>query len=149
MYSYNIWSGTDLNKSIQYQTEYTTGRDITVTSSNEYSNTGDYSIKLISNENSAWVRFKLQEISQYVGKTLTVSAMIYSPLTTLGVSLTFFDSNNVFIKNRLSLYAFPLKLSMLLLDKNLLFHRQQKLIHILYYSYYHHFNIIIIIYLMI
>ena len=98
LYSYNIWSGTDLNKSIQYQTEYTTGRDITVTSSNEYSNTGDYSIKLISNENSAWVRFKLQEISQYVGKTLTVSAMIYSPLTTLGVSLTFFDSNNNVIK---------------------------------------------------
>lgn len=98
MYSYNIWSGTDLNKSIQYQTEYTTGRDITVTSSNEYSNTGDYSIKLISNENSAWVRFKLQEISQYVGKTLTVSAMIYSPLTTLGVNLTFFDSNNNVIK---------------------------------------------------
>lgn len=98
MYSYNIWSGTDLNKSIQYQTEYTTGRDITVTSSNEYSNTGDYSIKLISNENNAWVRFKLQEISQYVSKTLTVSAMIYSPLTTLGVSLTFFDSNNNVIK---------------------------------------------------
>ena len=35
LYSYNIWSGTDLNKSIQYQTEYTTGRYITVTSSNE------------------------------------------------------------------------------------------------------------------
>ena len=98
LYSYNIWSGTDLNKSIQYQTEYTTGRDITVTSSNEYSNTGDYSIKLISNENNAWVRFKLQEISQYVGNTLTVSAMIYSPLTTLGVNLTFFDSNNNVIK---------------------------------------------------
>ena len=98
LYNYNLWSGTDYNKSLTYKTDYITGHSISVSSSNEHSSKGDYSIKIIPNE-EAWVRFPLNITSDYVGKTAHFSAKVYTNVSCTAYLLLFNNDSQLSMKS--------------------------------------------------
>lgn len=97
LFNHNLWSGTDLNKSLSYNTEYITGHVVTVSSSNSFSTNGDYSIELNPSE-TAWVRFPIPCASGDLSKIVTASVDIYSPNANCMVYLLFMDDKNNTIK---------------------------------------------------
>ena len=93
LFNHNLWSGTDLNKSLIYNTEYSSGHLVTVSSNSNFSTNGNYSIELNPSE-TAWVRFPIPFTSEDINKIVTASFELYSPNTNCEVHLLFMDGNN-------------------------------------------------------
>ena len=98
LFNHNLWSGTDLNKSLIYNTEYITGHAaVSVLPNNNFSTNGNYSIEL-NPSGVAWVRFPILCASGDLSKIVTASVDIYSPNANCIVYLLFMDDNNIAIK---------------------------------------------------
>lgn len=86
LYSINLWSGGELNNSLN-PSEYVTNGSFVI--SEIWSNKGNKSIKL----NGNWIRFPISITSEDVGKTATVKAKVFVPNETVTCHLMLNDSS--------------------------------------------------------
>lgn len=99
LFSHNLWSGSSYNKSIS-SSEYVKGTGVTISSSQDCSYIGDYSVKLTVIDNSRkWGRFNVPYSPSDIGKTVKASAMIYSKNISVSCNLLFLDSTRAEIGN--------------------------------------------------
>ena len=65
-----------------------------VEASTDYAANGDYSVKLTRNStsDSAWIRFAVSSLSEYVGKTVTASVKAYTPSGSITFYLNLLNS---------------------------------------------------------
>lgn len=106
--SHALWSGGDYSHNIS-NTEYMLGPGANVSVSNDYSYNYNYSIKITKNGSSSnWCRFPINLDNTLLGKTINLSAMIYTPYADCNVHLLLMNGNtpvktiaSVFAKNTL------------------------------------------------
>lgn len=93
LFNFNVWSGTDYN-SLHYGSDYITGHLIIISSDKYHSSNGDYSIKLSSQE-TAWFRFPVNISTGHIGKTVNISADIYSPTNIISSHILLYNNDEL------------------------------------------------------